>query len=105
MLIPTGSEGFSPPATDGQRVFIGGKRGLVALNPADGAVVWSFSTPDKYILAAPVVVGDMVFAACYDHRLYAFEAATGRLCWESLELSRRWVEVQKLRYTKIGVTK
>jgi len=70
---------LSPPATDGERIFVGARDGLHALNLAGGSELWAFPT-GRRITAAPVVTG-VVYAACHDHRLYALDAATGRELW------------------------
>jgi len=81
---------LSPPTTDGERLFVGARDGLHALNLADGREVWTFST-ERRITAAPVVTGGVVYAACHDHHLYALDIATGWELWR-YEVGRR-VEV------------
>ncbi len=87
--MDVGPEGkrLSPPATDGERLYIGARDGLHALALADGRKAWTFSTPRR-IVAAPVVTGGVVYATCHDHRLYALDAATGRELWR-YEVERR----------------
>lgn len=70
---------LSAPAADGERLYIGARDGLHALT-LDGHPAWRFLAPQK-ITAAPVVVGGVVYAACWDHHLYALDAATGRELW------------------------
>ncbi len=76
---PTGKR-LSPPASDGQRLYLGARDGLHALDLADGRAAWSFPTPRR-VAAAPVVAGGVVYAACHDHHLYALDAATGQQLW------------------------
>ena len=71
---------LSPPATDGERLFVGARDGLHALALAGGREVWAFPTPRR-ITAAPVVTGGVVYATCHDHHLYALDATTGRELW------------------------
>jgi hypothetical protein len=71
---------LSPPATDGERLFVGARDGLHALTLAGGSALWAFPTPRR-ITATPVVTGGVVYAACHDHHLYALDAATGRELW------------------------
>jgi outer membrane protein assembly factor BamB len=71
---------LSPPATDGELLFVGARDGLHALDLADGREVWPFPTPRR-ITAAPVVAGGVVYAACHDHHLYALDAASGQELW------------------------
>jgi outer membrane protein assembly factor BamB len=78
---------LSPPTTDGERLFVGARDGLHALDLADGCEVWSFSTPRR-VTAAPVVAGGVVYVTCHDHRLYALDAASGQELWR-YELDRR----------------
>jgi outer membrane protein assembly factor BamB len=71
---------LSAPATDGQRLYVGTRDGLHALALADGRDTWAFST-ERRIMAAPAIVGGVVYVTCHDHHLYALEAATGRELW------------------------
>jgi outer membrane protein assembly factor BamB len=83
---PVGTS-LSPPATDGERLFVGARDGLHALALADGREVWAFSTPRR-ITAAPAVAGCVVYPTCHDHHLYALDTATGRRLWQH-EAGRR----------------
>jgi outer membrane protein assembly factor BamB len=78
---------LSPPATDGELLFVGARDGLHALYLADGREMWAFPT-SRRVVAAPVVAGGVVYAACHDHRLYALDAASGQELWRH-ELGRR----------------
>jgi outer membrane protein assembly factor BamB len=71
---------LSAPATDGQRLYVGSYAGLHALDLVTGREVWAFSTRRR-IRAAPVVIGDLVYATAHDHHLYVLDAATGREQW------------------------
>ncbi|HUX76557.1 MAG TPA: PQQ-binding-like beta-propeller repeat protein [Anaerolineae bacterium] len=71
---------LSPPATDGELLFVGARDGLHALHLVDGREVWAFSTPRR-ITAAPAVAGGVVYVTCHDHRLYALDAASGQELW------------------------
>jgi outer membrane protein assembly factor BamB len=77
----------SPPATDGELLFVGARDGLHALDLADGCEVWAFPTPRR-VTAAPVVAGGVVYVTCHDHHLYALDAASGQELWRH-ELGRR----------------
>jgi len=70
---------LSPLVTDGERLYVGARDGLHALD-FNGQPVWHFPTQYK-ITAAPVVTGGVVYAACWDRQLYAVDAATGRELW------------------------
>ena len=78
---------LSPPVADGERVYVGARDGLHALDLGNGRAAWTFPT-ERRIVAAPVVAGGVVYAACHDHHLYALDAATGRESWRR-EVERR----------------
>jgi tetratricopeptide (TPR) repeat protein len=84
-----GPEGkpLSPPATDDERLFIGARDGLHALDLGNGREVWHFPT-ERRITAEPVVTGDVVYVGCHDHHLYALDTATGQELWRR-ETERR----------------
>ena len=85
---PSGKS-LSPPVTDAdnQRLYVGARDGLYALNLADGDELWRFST-ERRIEAAPVLHAGVVYAACHDHHLYALDAARGEELWRC-EVERR----------------
>ncbi len=89
---PHGRPLSAPVAADGH-VYVGAEDGLHALAAATGREAWFFPTP-RPIVAAPVAVGGIVYAACHDHRLYALNAATGAAHWR-YEVRRR-IEVPPL---------
>jgi len=78
---------LSPPAADGERLYVGARDGLHTLRLTDGAEVWAFPT-GRRIEAAPLVVEGVVYAAGRDHHLYALDAATGQELWR-VALTRR----------------
>ncbi len=92
-LGPQVGKRLTPPVTDGTRLYAGAGDGLHAFNLADGRQVWHFPT-ERRIEAAPVVSGEVVYAAGHDHCLYALEAATGRELWRYLAAAR--IEVAPL---------
>lgn len=66
----------------GDLFLIGNGDGKVyALNLADGALVWTFTTKDR-VWAAPVVKDDVVYIAALDHHLYAVELTSGKELWQ-----------------------
>ncbi len=73
---PTGRS-LSPPATDGESVYVGARDGLHALSVADGRLQWSFSTGRK-ISAQPLINGQFIYISCEDHNFYILDAATGQ---------------------------
>jgi len=76
---PSGKR-LSPPATDGERLYIGARDGLYALDCDTGKHVWTYTTSER-ISAVPVVAGDVVYVACRDHFLYALDTTTGEVLW------------------------
>jgi polyvinyl alcohol dehydrogenase (cytochrome) len=78
-------------AADGQHVYYGGgAAGLVALRPANGDVVWTFTAPPLVaggrgagLGAAPTVIPGVVFQGASDGRLFAVSAVDGKLLWQS----------------------
>jgi len=81
------SKPLSPPATDGERLFVGARDGLHTLALDDGHELWAFPA-SRRITAAPVVTGGAVYVTCHDHHLYAIDAITGRELWR-YEAERR----------------
>jgi len=77
------------PTLAGDRLYAFGATGILnALNPADGAVIWSrnaaedaeMPNPGWGFAASPLVIGDMVVVAA-SGRLAAYDAADGELRW------------------------
>jgi len=83
---PTGKS-LSAPAADGERLFVGARDGLHALDLTSGRELWTFPT-SRRIAAVPVATGGAVYATCHDHHLYALDAATGQELWRH-EVERR----------------
>ena len=59
---------------------------LTNLDIATGTMKWIFAATDRWV-AAPLVVGDTVYAANNDGTLYALKLATGEKLW-TLHISR-----------------
>jgi len=65
------------------RLFVGTHDGrLLALDPADGHMVWSFQAGDA-VLAAPAIAGGRVVFGSYDRFVYALDASDGALQWKT----------------------
>lgn len=91
---PESREYVDGVATDGKLVFApNGDGKLYALDPSqlesvnDGGVerkaprlVWTFAAGNK-LWSRPAVSGGRLYQASMDHKLYALDAATGRLLW------------------------
>ncbi len=78
---------LSALTTDGERLYVGARDGVHALDPSAGEEVWHVPTARR-VEAAPVVQGEVVYATCHDHHLYALDAATGQALW-SCAVERR----------------
>jgi outer membrane protein assembly factor BamB len=79
----------SYPLIAGGRVFITAEsadytRGIVyALDPADGHVLWSYSSPTIYGSGFSAYDGGRLFVINSDGSLYTFDAATGVVLWNT----------------------
>jgi hypothetical protein len=71
---------LTPLATDGERLYVGSRGGLHALELTGGRELWCFPI-ERGLVAAPVVAGRTVYAASRDHYLYALDAASGQEAW------------------------
>ncbi|RME84374.1 MAG: hypothetical protein D6775_05650 [Caldilineae bacterium] len=67
-------------AGDGDRVFAGYHRGVVALNAEDGKVLWEMPS-ERRVSAPPTVYGDMVLVAGHDHLVRGLRASDGEELW------------------------
>jgi PQQ-dependent dehydrogenase (methanol/ethanol family) len=57
---------------------------LTAIDPATGAVAWSFDVAYPHDAGALATAGDLVFAAFPDRLFRAFDAATGEVLWSQV---------------------
>ncbi len=75
-------------AVSGSLAYAGLNTGfLYAIDTANGQLRWQFRTPDRNgFWSTPVLVGDTLYATSLGHQLYAFDAATGALRGDPLEL-------------------
>jgi polyvinyl alcohol dehydrogenase (cytochrome) len=77
-------------AVDDQHVYYGGGGGgLVALNPTNGEIAWTFVSPAPAsggrggaLGAAPTTIPGVVFEGASNGMLYAVSAADGKVLWE-----------------------
>lgn len=69
------------PVVAGGMVFIADRTGTVQALDAQGNSVWKAFTGGP-VYYSPVVAHDRVYVGSADGRVYAFEAATGRLLWK-----------------------
>jgi tetratricopeptide (TPR) repeat protein len=82
------SKDLSPPATEGERLYVGSREGLHVLDPAGGHELWHFPV-ERGLTATPVVVDGVVYIACRNHYLYALDAVGGQELWRYGETERR----------------
>ncbi|HZZ68821.1 MAG TPA: PQQ-binding-like beta-propeller repeat protein [Phenylobacterium sp.] len=90
-----------------------GKAGVYALNPADGAIVWSAPAPVAPCVyasdkgkpsrcaraqpAAPAVIPGLVFEGGLDGWFRAYDAKTGKIVWEDSTTSRTYDTVNGIK--------
>ena len=67
----------SPPASDGDYVYVGYKQGVVALDVGNGRTLWRFDTP-RPVSAQPLVLRDHVLFNSEDHKLYVVDKQSSR---------------------------
>jgi outer membrane protein assembly factor BamB len=86
-VTPVDNWGLSQPVIDGDKLYVGFKRGLLALDANNGRTLWALDSA-RPITATPLVLQDTVYAVGHDHYLYALDKSSGELRW-SLTLDRR----------------
>ncbi len=88
VAVGPAGKALSPPATDGERLYVGARDGLHALAlDEDGRELWRVPT-ERRIAAAPVVHQGVVYVAGHDHHVRAVDAASGEALW-SHKVARR----------------
>jgi polyvinyl alcohol dehydrogenase (cytochrome) len=89
------------------------KSGVYALNPADGAIVWSAPAPNAPCVyaadkgrpsrcaraqaAAPAVIPGFVFEGGFDGWIRAYDVKTGKIAWEDSTTSRTYDTVNGVK--------
>jgi outer membrane protein assembly factor BamB len=86
-ISPGDKWGLSPPVVDGEKLYVGFKRGLLALDANNGRTLWTFDT-ERPVTGAALVFRDTLFVTAHDHHLYALDKVSGELRW-SHEMGRR----------------
>ena len=74
------SKQLTVPVSDGQRVYVGARDSVVALDLATGRRVWTFQT-GVYVTASPVLAGDWLCIAGHDRHLHGLAHHTGTVAW------------------------
>lgn len=81
------------PIAAGHLVFVADRAGTVRALDHDGALVWKAYTSGP-VYYPPAVADDRLFVGSADGRVYAYEAATGRLLWHyRVAPEERWIPV------------
>lgn len=70
------------PLLVGETLYAPNSNGTLYALDLDGEEIWAFET-DAAIWAAPVYADDRLYVASQDHHLYAINANTGDLVWDS----------------------
>lgn len=82
----TGNTAPSAPSATDSLICLGDREGRVtALEPESGRLRWRAGAGSRAVLGAPAVreLTGVVYAAAWDHHLYAFDAADGTRLWRS----------------------
>ena len=99
--------GGSPPATDGERVFVHASAGVLALSLKDGGLVWRWEREAHRQLLGPAVAGGRVVVHSSKRppfgMLTVLDAATGELQWEEA-LKHRFAASPALTETELVAT-
>lgn len=76
--------GSSSPTISGDILYIGGGLGnnLIAIDRHTGDELWDYTADDR-VRSSPVVVDNTVFFSSDDQSIYALDATTGSLIWET----------------------
>jgi outer membrane protein assembly factor BamB len=91
--VLSGERNTSPPATDGEDLYVGYQQGVVALAVSNGRTHWTFPT-SRPVSARPLVLCDHLLLTSEDHKLYLLDKKSGTEQWR-FELPRR-IEVPPL---------
>ena len=78
--VEMGAEILTEPLVDGDKVYSANGMGVVSAFTKAGKKVWSF-TADDAVYSSPVMADGKVIFGCNDGRLYALDAAIGKLAW------------------------
>lgn len=79
-----GAASFPPAIGADGVVFLAAEHDVHALDPASGAVRWTFAT-GALVTTAPVVdAGGTVYVGTFDHKVWALDGRTGKQRWSYL---------------------
>jgi outer membrane protein assembly factor BamB len=83
-LVPMPGPQWSSPAVDNGRVFVGSRddHKLYAFDAVTGNALWTVTTSD-WVQTSPAVANGVVYIANNSGNVYAFNAETGGVVWQS----------------------
>ncbi len=71
---------LSRPESFDDRLFVGSRQGLTALDVHNGRILWQFNTT-RPVGSQPLVLHDTLYFTCEDHHFYAVDVASGKEIW------------------------
>ena len=71
---------YSTPVTEGGRVFINSGHSTLALDGANGKILWNYTT-NGVIVSAPTVANGILYVSSYDNTIYALKTLDGNKMW------------------------
>lgn len=80
-----GSKGYGTPVVSGNIIVASATNSIAAFDAISGKQLWSFSSPQKYVLfSGPAIAGNEVVAstAWGGAATYALDIASGKLLWQ-----------------------
>lgn len=77
----SGAGGDAPAAGASSSYAPGATRSAAVSGASDAKPVWKFACEDE-IRSSPRIEGGVLYIGCYDHNLYALDAATGKFIWK-----------------------
>ena len=91
-----GKKQCGTPLLDGDTLYFGEGHEILALDSASGVVKWRFAgIEDTLASYAPLKIGSQIFAGPGDGRLYALDAASGKLNWQK-DRNGEWQYLRQL---------
>ncbi len=82
----TGGEILAQPLVSGGRVYVANGLGIVAAYSTSGEPIWKFSA-DEAVYSSPIEIDGKIVFGCNSGKLYAIDAATGKLVWTNEDAS------------------
>jgi outer membrane protein assembly factor BamB len=84
--IPSRAHLVTVAGSDGvpDMVYVPTARGVYALNAADGSEEWLWNT-EMPIGHSPTVADGVLYVGCFDKRIHAVHAGTGRMIWKTAQ--------------------